>query len=249
MALVERKLLPELRRNHNRRRNPHTPMSGAAKPSLDNCIYLATTDKKSLPNESLHDLLALKTQGARKLAAKKHMHSVLQETIKGVALRYKDLSAAWDGSETDRRGPWSAARDYRRLESCQKEWIGFKASCCNSRTVAVPIGCNHRLCPLCNAARLEHYRGPAREMLAAMENPTFLCLTVPSVHTLKRETFDQLRRWWKEFLRLNSSIVRGGIYAIEVTYNRHNATWHPHIHIVFELLGARRVWLARLFSS
>ena len=132
------------------------------------------------------------------------------------------------------RTKWSAARDWRRLDSCQKEFIGFKASCCNSRAVAVPIGCDCRLCPFCNAARLQRFREPARQMLAAMENPTFLTLTVPNQKHISRKLFNDLRRCWKEFYRLNGAHLRGGMYAIETTYNRERATWHPHLHCIFD---------------
>jgi hypothetical protein len=139
-----------------------------------------------------------------------------------------------EGAQTDGRGPWSAAKDYQRVKDCQSLWIGFKADCCSSRAIAVPVGCNHRLCPLCNAARLEHYRGPAREMLAAMKYPTFLTLTVPNVGDLSSKTFDNIRTWWKAFFRSNKERMRGGIYSVEVTYNREAHTWHPHIHVIFD---------------
>jgi len=51
-------------------------------------------------------------------------------------------------------------KQYFQLLHCEGEWIGFKASCCGDRTrpVAVPIGCNHRLCPLCNWHRSQNAR-------------------------------------------------------------------------------------------
>lgn len=236
MAFVERKLLPELYRNQNPRRSPRASKSGSATRSLVNCNHLATSDTKVAVTETLAERLARKTEAQQRRAAQKFMHRQLMGTLKGIALREKaeDLEAHWNGAESSDKGPWQASKDYRRLNHCQSEWIGFKASCCDSRAVAVPIGCNHRLCPLCNAARLEHYRGPAREMLAAMEHPTFLTLTVPNVARLTRRTFNQLRQWWKEFFRSNKRILRGGLYAIEVTFNRESRTWHPHFHIVFD---------------
>ncbi len=117
---------------------------------------------------------------------------------------------------------------------CQSEWIGFKPKCCHSSAVAVPIGCNHRLCPLCNAGRLEHYRGPAREMLERMKNPCFLTLTIPNVPVLTRRTFAMIRGYWKEFRRSSAIVGIGGVYSIEVTFNRDTREWHPHLHILFD---------------
>ncbi|WP_263367952.1 protein rep [Edaphobacter bradus] len=232
MALVERKLHPGLYRNQNPRRSPRTPKSGSATRSLDKCIYLATSDTKL----SLGQSLAARLEAASKWAGKKRLHAQLRETLRGVAIRNqeKDLSRAWEGVSEADKGPWSAARDYRRLSACQSEWIGFKPTCCNSRVVAVPIGCNHRLCPLCNAARLEHYREPAREILAAMKNPTFLTLTVPNQQRLTAKTYKELRAQWKSFQRSNKSWITGGLYSMETTFNRERLDWHPHIHAVVD---------------
>src|SRR5262249_23239061 len=90
------------------------------------------------------------------------------------------------------------------------------------------------LCPLCNAARLEHFREPAREILGAMAHPTFLTLTIPNTWNLTAQTFREIRGWWKAFFRSNKSWLQGGIYAMEVSYNRANASWHPPLHIVFD---------------
>lgn len=237
MAFVERKPPAALQfRNRNPKRSPRVSRGTSPTASLVNCNHLATSDTKVPLGETLAERLARKSQAQQRRAAQRYMYNTLKETLRGIALREKatDLDKAWDGSESPDKGPWRASRDYRRLDACQSEWIGFKATCCDSRAVAVPIGCNHRLCPLCNAARLEHYRGPARDLLAAMENPSFLTLTVPNVATLTRKTFDQIRGWWKEFFRSNKTFLRGGLYSIEVTYNRAERTWHPHLHIVFD---------------
>jgi hypothetical protein len=227
-----------LYRNRSPKRSPRASVSALAKRSLVNCNHLATSDTKLSPEETLGERLARKTQFSARRAAQKFLHNQLLDTLRGIALRdyREDRDRVWGGvdySNAD-KGPWKASRDYRRLDACQSEWIGFQASCCNSRAVAVPIGCNHRLCPLCNAARLEHYRGPARDLLGAMENPAFLTLTIPNVRALSKKTFADLRGYWKEMQRKHAGFLRGGIYSIEVTYNRTDQTWHPHLHILFD---------------
>jgi hypothetical protein len=232
---IERVVPPELMfRNRSPKRIPRVPRKHFAKRSLVNCNHLATSDTKVLPEETLAERLARKTENQKRRVGQRYIYNQIKETLRGLALRLyqENMDRYRDGLETPDEGPWSPARDLRRLEACQSEWIGFKPECCDSQAVAVPIGCNHRLCPLCNAARLERYRGPARQLLEAMEYPTFLSLTVPNVEKLTRETFDEIRGWWKEFFRSNKAFLRGGLYTIEVTYNRQEKTWHPHLHIV-----------------
>jgi hypothetical protein len=217
------------------------PRRDLAKRLLVNCNQQARSTTKWLePEETLAERLERKTKHARRRAAQKFMHNQLMETVRGIALRAgkkDDLTRPWDKAEKgSKRGPWSAARDFRRLDACQSLWRAFKPKCCAGRAVAIPIGCNHRLCPLCGAARLEHFRGPVRELLSAMENPTFLTLTVPNIDQLRKQSFLQIRTWWKEFYRRNKSFLRGGLYSIEVTYNRTEKTWHVHLHIVYNSL-------------
>jgi hypothetical protein len=223
---IERVVPPGLRfRNRSPKRSPRVLRQSPAKRSLVNCNHLATSDTNLVQEETLNERLKRKTQETQRRAAQLFMHRQLKENLNGIALRSASRSKEeWlnglepiDGVESTDKRPWSAARDFRRLDACQTEWIGFKPSCCNSRAVAVPIGCNHRLCPRCNAARLERYRGPARQLLGAMEYPTFLTLTVPNVVKLTKKTFSQIRGWWKEFNRSNKRFLRGGLYAIEVT--------------------------------
>ena len=109
-------------------------------------------------------------QHRKKRMAQTAMHSTLTETVRFLALSQEGAFLP-QGPGKPFAGRWRASRDYQRLRDCQTQWMAYRASCCASRAVAVPIGCNHRLCPLCNAQRLEHYRGPARRMLAGMDQP------------------------------------------------------------------------------
>jgi hypothetical protein len=211
------------------------PRTEPAKRSLVNCIQLETSDTKHRP-ETMAEKLERRTAIQRYRAAKKYLHKELKESLGIVAVRNKSEGLAADlaGVDLGDKGSWSAARDYRRVDACQSEWVGFRATCCSSKAIAVPIGCNHRLCPLCNAVRLEKYRSKAREILGAMQYPTFLTLTVPNKAKLTRHTYRELRSFWKEFYRRNKSLLGGGVYSIETTYNREDGSWHPHIHIVFD---------------
>jgi hypothetical protein len=252
---VVREVPKELKyRNRSPRRAPRIPRNDPAKRSLVNCNHLALSDTR-LPNLTAAEWLEEKVKAERYLVAKKHIHAQIHHSIGVVCMhdfnrnRFLTDEEVTDLAERAPKRQWSAARDYRRLGSCQREWIGYKPSCCGSKAVAVPIGCNHRLCPLCNAARLERYRAPGREMLAAMENPVFLTLTIPNDRRLTRGTFDQIRKWWKAFFRANKGFLRGGIYSIEATYNRETQTWHPHLHIVFDAPFPMRGMQPKVFGT
>jgi hypothetical protein len=249
---IERVVPPELMyRNRSPKRSPRAPMRTPAKRSLVNCNHLAISNTKVPPEETLAASLERKTRAFKRRACQRSLQRQTIETLRVIAVRWysEDMERYKNGLEPIDRESWSAARDLRSMEACQSEWIGFKAACCNSRAVAVPIGCNHRLCSLCNAARLERYRGPARRLLEVMEYPTFLTLTVPNVSELTNNTFSQIRGWWKEFYRSNKRFLRGGLYAIEVTFNRDEKTWHVHLHIVFDAVWPTRGMKRRDFLT
>lgn len=235
--LVERQVPKELKyRNRSPRRAPRMPGNNPAERSLVNCNQLARTDTKNLPEETVGERLAREIELHKKVMGRRKLYKTLKESLKAEAIETQsaDLARPWGARDEPDKGPWSAAKDFRRLEACQTEWIGYKASCCSSPAIAVPIGCNHRLCPLCNASRLERYRGKARLMLEKMKNPAFLTLTVPNVTELNRQVISNIRVWWKEFYRRHKQLLQGGLYSIEITFNRENQTWHPHLHIVFD---------------
>jgi hypothetical protein len=130
-------------------------------------------------------------------------------------------------------------KQYFQLLHCQAEWIGYRASCCGDRTepVAVPIGCNHRLCPLCNWHRSENAQRKGRQLFDRFEHPQFITLTVPNVKRITKRTFEHFRKRVRQFLALHKEIFLGGVYAIETTYNRDEKSWHIHAHVLAD--GAR----------
>ena len=138
------------------------------------------------------------------------------------------------------RQRWKPWKDVERVRECQTSWMGFRATCCESRGVAVPIGCNHRICPLCNAFRAEHYRGRIRSLFESVTNPQLLTLTVPNVRSLTAETIRVLRKRLRAFLRDHKALLLGGVYSIEITFNREARTWHPHIHALVDVNDDRK---------
>lgn len=155
--------------------------------------------------------------------------------------------SGWVGAAKKRAGrnQWSAWNDFERVSACQSEWRGFAPSCCDGRAVAVPIGCNHRLCPLCNAHRAEHYRDRVKALFAQpcdmktgeVRNWQLLTLTVPNVHRLTKLTISTLRKRLRAFLRDHNMLIKGGVYSIEITRTAAAKGWHPHIHCLVDVEG------------
>jgi len=122
-------------------------------------------------------------------------------------------------------------KQYFQLLHCQGEWIGYRAECCSDQTraIAVPIGCNHRLCPLCSWHRSEKAQRKTKTLFSRLEHPQFITLTTPNLKRISKRTYEHFRKRVRQFLAQHSEFD-GGIYAIETTYNRTEKSWHVHAH-------------------
>lgn len=125
-------------------------------------------------------------------------------------------------------------KQYFQLLRCEGEWIGYKPDCCDGKAVAVPVGCNHRLCPLCGWHRSQKARRRMRTMFDRLNHPNFLTLTVPNVNRISKGTFHHIRKRVRLFISQHKDIFLGGVYAIETTYNRAEKTWHVHAHVLVD---------------
>lgn len=129
-------------------------------------------------------------------------------------------------------------KDYRRLHNCQMEFIGYKATCCRT-AFAVPVGCNHRLCFLCNAARAEKARKKIRKMFDRLEHPVFLTLTIPNLPRISKRSYSHFRAKFNKFRKAHAGWIKGGMIALETTYNSQPdspafGTWHLHAHVLID---------------
>ncbi len=145
---------------------------------------------------------------------------------------------------------WWWFRQYEQLRNCQAQWIGFRASCCKgaTRPIAVPIGCKHRLCPMCCSQRASKSRERIRIMFDRLEHPVLITLTKPNQESLQRSDFKNFRRCTRRFLKqhqwtssTNSTSgnvwIKGGLYSIETTFNRRDKSWHMHCHILADVVS------------
>lgn len=102
--------------------------------------------------------------------------------------------------------------------------------------ILVEARCKSRLCPRCSRIRAAKLINDLRFYAGLIDSPRFLTLTLQSSdHNLR----DQLLHMRKSFAKLRKSKlwkahVTGGIYTIEVTYNRRRRQWHPHIHAIID---------------
>jgi hypothetical protein len=125
-------------------------------------------------------------------------------------------------------------KQYFQLLNCQGLWVGYAPECCDGKGIAVPVGCNHRLCPLCGWKRSQRAQRRMRTMFDRLVHPNFLTLTVPSVKTVTKGTFRRIREKIKVFVSQHKEMFLGGVYAVETTYNRREKTWHVHAHVLVD---------------
>jgi hypothetical protein len=187
--------------------------------SLDTGKHLATTDA----NQSVAQWLKDQERPFDVYRNKLRMRDVLLDSM------YRLFQNKTEQGDEVRAERWWKA--YIRLHNCQGEWIGYRAECCHTRPVAVPVGCNYRLCPLCAAHRAEMARKRVRAMFDKLTHPVLITLTIPNLQHISKADFTRFRQKVKTFIKQHPWL-RGGVYSLETTYNRTSKTWHIHVHIL-----------------
>lgn len=249
--LIERKVPDSIRLVNRRARRSLRVSPPREARSLDRNNQLATSVKND--SETFSEWLKSQTDARDKRRKLYSTHERLLESLQKAGhhlelLRHEAAIEAttrneltWQTAYKKALGArWQPWKDFKRVQECQTSFIGFRAKCCDSKAIAVPVGCNHRLCPLCNSHRAEHYRGRIRQLFEIVGNPQLLTLTVPNCRKLTRQTFQALRKRLRAFLRDNKALLKGGVYSIECTYNRATEMWHPHIHVLVDVDDPRQ---------
>lgn len=140
-------------------------------------------------------------------------------------------------------------KQYSQLQRCQREFIAYRAACCGdaSPAIAVPIGCNHRLCPFCAWHRSKRAIVKIKTMFDRLTHPVFITLTIPNIPNeivdndgnqkklLKKHVYTLFRQRIRQFIAQHKGWILGGIYSLETTYNRTEKTWHIHCHILADV--------------
>jgi hypothetical protein len=154
-------------------------------------------------------------------------------------------------------------RAWARIEACGKEWVVYRAACCEGATdpVAVPIGCGHRLCPFCNWRRSQDAYRKLEALLPHLEHPEMITLTTPNVARLTKEEIRRFRARQKKFLAsyedrpargkkaARAGLIRGGLYSMECTRNYVARDWHLHSHILCDLANSLPMKSQKVFFA
>lgn len=195
--------------------------------SLDTGKHLATTVREwSRQQLTEHDVYRSKIALHRQLTDT--YHRIWQE---------KELRNAENPTPENfaARAKWE--KRWMRTRECQTEWVGYYADCCRGFTapVAVPIGCNDRLCPLCCRHRAARARKRIRTMFDRLSHPALITLTIPNLRTIRKHNFTLFRQRVRQFIKQHAGWIVGGVYSLECTYNRRDGTWHIHVHVLADL--------------
>jgi hypothetical protein len=142
----------------------------------------------------------------------------------------------------------------RKVRYCGEDVIAYKASCCGD-TVAYPMSCGHRLCPVCmrrRSARLatkvmnlieggfflvpvKGEKGKKKRQYIKMKHPVLITLTKKNIPKLTKKVYSDFRR---DITKLRHRDIfdkcEGGFYGIETTetYDFETHTWHVHAHMI-----------------
>ncbi len=96
--------------------------------------------------------------------------------------------------------------------------------------------CRDRLCPLCSMRRTYKIFGQISQIMNVIEDKyafIFLTLTVPNcdAETLYK-TLNNMQEGFRKFIKYKQikRAVKGNFKSFEITRNKKNGTYHPHIH-------------------
>lgn len=116
----------------------------------------------------------------------------------------------------------------------------------DDRIVFSEMRCRSRICARCGRSRRLQLISQLTTYLQCIDSPRLLTLTMQSTKAPLREQLLTLRRCFANLRRsrLWKDRVPGGLYTVEVTYNRKTGQWHPHIHAVIDGLFIPQAELA-----
>jgi len=127
----------------------------------------------------------------------------------------------------------SRDKDVKQILNCGHRFAQYECKDCKQKIV-YPLGCKHRLCPVCGSKRAMSYRCKLIELVSDPKRDfLFVTLTVKNVNTLTVEYLKWLRGCLIKLRhRQIFKSVTGGVYAFDFTFNKIEGTWHAHIHIL-----------------
>ena len=98
--------------------------------------------------------------------------------------------------------------------------------------------CDTRICHVCNRIRTAKLMNGYVQQLLALGSLQFVTLTVPNCYdTELHNTVDSIIKSFSNIVRVireRKKIPVNGIRKLEITYNYHSNTYHPHIHVLVD---------------
>ena len=132
---------------------------------------------------------------------------------------------------------------YERISKCGN-YLEFKRFSDDTLKLYHAYFCRNRLCALCNWRRsliIYHQMKDCVNLLSKDYKFLFLTLTVrnckfPDLADYLDDLKESLNRLFRR--KEVKKIVKGLFYAFEITRNKLEYTWHPHIHICIAVSGS-----------
>lgn len=116
-------------------------------------------------------------------------------------------------------------------DCCQAPWIATRSD----GSAALLLGCcKDRLCPRCQRQRGYRMAQRTLDLVRRMDARRFITLTKASSDAPLSDQCSDIISQFRELRRRDvwRRHVKGGVWALEVTYNAETDQWHPHIHII-----------------
>lgn len=130
------------------------------------------------------------------------------------------------------------------VEELQKRALRLDGCCQRPQLFEGPDGvvslrlrcCRDRLCPRCQRSRGLELAQRIRALIASLNAPRFVTLTLKHRPESLRENHDRLQKAFRSLRKepVWSGRVTGGICVTEITRNERTGMWHTHLHLVVD---------------
>jgi hypothetical protein len=145
-------------------------------------------------------------------------------------------------------------REANNVRHCGEDFKASLALCCGD-TIAHPVFCGHRLCPVCMRRRsnrlsdkvvkfiegaffkvpVEGNKGEFKKRFIKMKHPLMITLTKRNVPKLTKKAYTDFKH---DIVKLRHRDIFkdcvGGFDSIETTRNSETRTWHLHNHMIVD---------------
>jgi hypothetical protein len=121
-----------------------------------------------------------------------------------------------------------------KVAACHKSFRHWRCES-NHDWAEAENSCSVRVCPHCSHRRSKILAERTQEFIVGKSQLRYAVLAERNCKDLQ----EGIRSLWEGWTRLRRSVrwkrkVLGCIVALEVTYNRKNRTWHPHLNVLIE---------------